>query len=565
MTNASKEPDALQGDRTPTGDVRIWQQRLVRGVLRALVVVGLLAVVVSSYYAYTQQLLWLIPFYWAAYLLILVMAFWRRAPYAAQVWSMIIMFYVLAFFDFATEGRGASARLFLLCLSFAAALFLGRREAFLSLVVIFLTSVGFAWAFSTGFITDYQEVDSTDPTGWASNIFVLVMLGTLIVVSLNYLVPRLGESLAQSRKLARELEEQRVQLEVQVEARTADLARRSAQLEAASQVARDAAAIREVRLLLQAAVDLISERMGFYHAGIFLLDDRYAVLRAASSEGGRRMLERGHQLEIGGAGSGEPVGIVGHVAGSGQPRIALDVGEDAVFFDNPDLPNTHSEMAVPLLVGQRVVGVLDVQSVEPEAFSEQDVTVLQTLADQLTLALENARLLQETQERLQQISTLASERERTGWQRLAAERPAWGYTYDGMEVVPTEQAPAVDVAAGAEPELSVPLRVRQATVGRLDLGLEGRTPTSEEVELAQAVADRVGQALERARLFQETQHRAAQEQLIAEVTDKMRRAGDMDTLMQVAVREMAAALGTPNAFVQFGRLPGAPDEQNSDT
>jgi FOG: GAF domain len=199
------------------------------------------------------------------------------------------------------------------------------------------------------------------------------------------------------RELTRELEKrvgertrQLAETSLRLQEANRDLARRTAQLEAASEVARRAAAIRDVQTLLDETVRLISQRFGFYHAGVFLVDEagEYAVLRAASSEGGQRMLARGHRLAVG------EVGIVGYVAGTGKPRIALDVGEDAVFFSNPDLPHTHSEMALPLKVGERVIGVLDVQSVEPSAFTDEDVAVLQTMADQIALAIENARLLQ---------------------------------------------------------------------------------------------------------------------------------------------------------------------------
>ncbi len=141
-------------------------------------------------------------------------------------------------------------------------------------------------------------------------------------------------------------------LEEQVARRTAELARRTAQLEAAATVAREAAEIRDLDTLLNETVRLISDRFGFYHAGIFLLDERgeYAVLQAASSEGGQQMLARGHRLAVG------KVGIVGYVAATGQPRIALDVGEDAVFFDNPDLPLPRSAVALPLPGGGRALG-----------------------------------------------------------------------------------------------------------------------------------------------------------------------------------------------------------------
>ena len=165
------------------------------------------------------------------------------------------------------------------------------------------------------------------------------------------------------------------------------VAQRTHQIQTASEVARDAGFIRDVDTLLDQVVRLISERFAFYHVGIFLTEGEDAVLRAASSEGGRRMLERGHRLAVG------KVGLVGYVTGTGKPRIALDAGADAVHFASPDLPHTRSELALPLRVGASVIGALDVQSNEPNAFDDHDLVVLQTMADQLAIALENASLL----------------------------------------------------------------------------------------------------------------------------------------------------------------------------
>ncbi|NIM92414.1 MAG: GAF domain-containing protein [Anaerolineales bacterium] len=164
---------------------------------------------------------------------------------------------------------------------------------------------------------------------------------------------------------------------------------RTKEIRLAADVARDAAAVRDVDLLLGEAVRLMSERFGHYHVAVFLLDsDReVAILRAASSEGGKRMLERGHRLPIG------TTGVIGYVTETGEPRIALDVGKDAVHFINPDLPDTRSELALPLTVSGDIIGVLDVQSTQENAFSETDVLILQIIADQLAIAVENARLL----------------------------------------------------------------------------------------------------------------------------------------------------------------------------
>jgi signal transduction histidine kinase len=180
------------------------------------------------------------------------------------------------------------------------------------------------------------------------------------------------------------------------------LERRAVQIQVAAEVARDATATREMDTLLNRAVSLIRDRFGFYHAGIFLNDEKgeWAILRAASGEAGQEMLLKEHRLKVG------EMGIVGYVAGSGQPRIALDVGRDAVHFKNPWLPDTRSEMALPLQLGSKVIGVLDVQSNLEAAFDSEDIAILQTMADQLAVAFETARLFDATRRQLEELIVL---------------------------------------------------------------------------------------------------------------------------------------------------------------
>jgi GAF domain-containing protein/HAMP domain-containing protein len=164
------------------------------------------------------------------------------------------------------------------------------------------------------------------------------------------------------------------------------LQRRAIQLEAVTLVGRAVTSILNLDGLLLEVVNLIRARFDFYHAGIFLLDEsgQEAVLRQATGEAGQRMLARQHRLAVGGQ------SIVGWVTAHRQPRVALDVGADAVHFKNPDLPHTRSEMALPLIVGDRLLGALDVQSIEEAAFDEEDVAILSLMADQVASAIDNA-------------------------------------------------------------------------------------------------------------------------------------------------------------------------------
>ncbi|MGC9397598.1 MAG: GAF domain-containing protein [Anaerolineae bacterium] len=342
-------------------------------------------------------------------------------------------------------------------------------------------------------------------------------------------------------------------LEDRIAARTAELEELAEQMRVSAEVGRMATTVLDPEELQRYIVRLISERFGFYHAGLFLVDEekRWAVLRAASSEGGARMLERGHRLQAG-------TGVVGRVVETGEPYLALDTGEDAVYFDNPDLPETHSEVALPLRARGRIIGVLDVQSRDPEAFTPENVTVFQGLADQLALALSNARLYREAQDRLDAMQQIYGEFSRRSWQRLLRTQRG-GYRYSSQEGLSreTEWSEAMRSAArngelafdvsgddGEGAELAVPVSVRGRTIGVLDLRkpADAGAWTPAELEVVQALVEQMGPTLESTRLFSETQQRAAQERLTAEVTARLWETLDVDTVMRTALREIGEAL-----------------------
>jgi len=392
--------------------------------------------------------------------------------------------------------------------------------------------------------------------------FLLTFLAWLSSQNLNH-------ALQQTRQAARRWQDLNKTLEQRVADRTRDLEHRSVQLQTAAEVARDAATVREPGELLNRAVNLIRDRFGFYHAGIFLVDDQreYAVLRAATGEAGRRMLEQGHRLKVG------EVGIVGYVTGRGEPRIALDVGTDAVHFENPLLPGTRSEMALPLRVGEQTIGALDVQSQEEAAFDENDVAVLQTVADQLAVAIENARLLHEMQQTVRELEMASGHYTQEAWRStVRSRRRPYGYRYQRLGIEPvTEQPPEAHqawrrgqpvittVQSGTETDeqftvntLAVPMKLRGQVMGVLDLRFAGERVSSETVSLVEEVASRLALALENARLLEETQQRAERDRLIADITARVRSSMDPETILQTAVRQLGAALGADQAFVRLG-------------
>jgi GAF domain-containing protein len=396
------------------------------------------------------------------------------------------------------------------------------------------------------------------------NVVVTDMVVLIAALILDSRDARYEDSLAQAEAYARELDAQRAALEE----RTRDLARRARYHEATAAVARDAASLLDVQALLSRVMALISQEFGFYHAGIFLLDPsrEWAVLQAASSEGGQRMLARAHRLRVG------QQGIVGYVTGRHEPRIALDVGEDAVFFDNPDLPDTHSEMALPLRARGEVIGALDVQSIEPAAFGEEDVAVLQTLADQVAVAISNARLFQQAQESLEAERRAYGEWGRQAWANMVHARPGLGYRYREGEVSKIEQDKGVEAETSSTrlPPLALPVAYRNQAFGTIvaHKPVGAGAWTEEEVTLLRTLVDQLGVTLESARLFQDTQRRAAHDRILGEVATHMRETLDMDVVLQTAVREIGEALGITEVQIRMGgsrlREPGPLDRAGGD-
>ena len=341
------------------------------------------------------------------------------------------------------------------------------------------------------------------------------------------------------------------------------LTRRAVQLRTAAEVARDATALRTLADLLNRTVSMIRERFGFYHAGIFLVEgirqDAYAVLRAATGEAGRRMLERGHRLKVGGE------GIVGYVTGVGEPRVALDVGVDAAFFDNPDLPETRSEVAIPLRSRGEVIGALDVQSAEPDAFSQEDVEVLQILADQVAVAISNTRLFQQAQESLEAERRAYGELSLEAWRELVQTGGDLEQRYDPYRILPADaswreemvraiqETRMVSGRDGSASTLAIPLRVRDRVVGVLDAHKPPGAGdwTEDELILLQALVEQLGVAIESARLYGDTRRRAAQDRLTSQIAMRMRESLDVRKVLETTADELYETLGLEKVVIRL--------------
>lgn len=378
--------------------------------------------------------------------------------------------------------------------------------------------------------------------------------------------------------------------------------RRAVQLQTASEIARDISGSLDINELLVEAVSLIRERFNFYHASIFLLDGtgEYAVIREATGEAGAQMKRAGHKLKVGSK------SIVGYVTSSGEPLVVNDITRDATYFANPLLPDTRSEIAIPLKVGARTLGALDVQSNQPYSFSEEDINVLRILADQLSIAVVNSELFAETQEHLSQhrllhhvttaaasgttldealasaaqglqvtlggdrVAILLANREK----QMLEVRAVAGYSEEVKQItVPFGEGVTGWVAVNHQPqriddvlkdpryiqaganirsELALPMVYRGEVLGVLNVESDQPSAYSEnDEELLGTLGGSLAAIIANARLLEQIRHQADRERLLFEVTSKIRRSTDIQTIMATTATELSKALGARRAGIKI--------------
>jgi GAF domain-containing protein/HAMP domain-containing protein len=356
----------------------------------------------------------------------------------------------------------------------------------------------------------------------------------------------IGQMAAAFNQMAAELKSLYTDMESRIQERTATLEKLTGDLRASSEVARAATTILEPNALLSHIVELLSQRFDFYHAGIFLLDDTRteAVLQAASSMAGKRMLARNHKLRLG-------QGIVGHAIQEGEARASQIVHEDSAYYNNPDLPETRSELALPLRARGQIIGALDVQSELENAFTADKVAILQTLADQVALALENANLYQETQQRFEEMRHLYSDYSRKAWDEVMRSRGGISYRYtpeSGVQFDPGQPGLSIENSQAIHTKdnaLAIPIKVREQIIGvmkvRKPAGNSEWTP--ENLGLLDSITEQLGVALDSARLFSETQGQAQRERLVGEINARIRQTLDVEAVLRTATNEIYQALG----------------------
>jgi GAF domain-containing protein/HAMP domain-containing protein len=313
------------------------------------------------------------------------------------------------------------------------------------------------------------------------------------------------------------------------------VAERTAQLEATNEVGRVASSILDPDELISNVVNLITDKFGYYYTALFIIEDSgtWAELAYATGRAGSILKERHHRLAV------ASNSMVGYAITNRRARIALDVGDESIRFDNPLLPDTRSEIALPLVVGDHVIGALDVQSKTESAFGASDIDVLQNMANQVAIAIENARLFQSSQILLDEMRSTNQKYMVSSWSEIT--RSAGKIEYQTRSPVSPEEK-----LYTAE----IPLSVRDQILG--DLIVQGDEEWSpEQKRLLEAVATQAAFALENARLLNESQQTALRERIASGITERIWSSQSIDGILQTAVRELGRALEASEATIEL--------------
>jgi DNA-binding LacI/PurR family transcriptional regulator/GAF domain-containing protein len=343
---------------------------------------------------------------------------------------------------------------------------------------------------------------------------------------------------------------------------------RAVQFQTVAQVSRATSSILDLEMLLQEVVNVIQKRFDLYYVGLFLAEesgeqaaalDRWAILRAGTGEAGQQMIAQGHRLKV------DESSMVGWAISQRQARIALDVGYagEIARFNNPLLPATRSEIALPLISRGGVIGALDAQSLHPEAFSDEDVEVLQTMADQVALAIGNAQLFQQVQDSLEAERRAYGELSQQAWQTLLQTRSDLNYVCDERGIMPATAAtePHMRVAAQTgeaavatedERAVALPIKVRDQVIGVINVHKpEQGAWTQEQIVLLETLTEQLGLALESARLYQDTQRAAVRERIIGQVSGRIRQEFDLEAVLKTTVDQIQQVLGLDKAAIRL--------------
>ncbi len=500
-------------------DLRVWQEQSLQFLLIGFFALSLIfTLILLNISSASKGISFLLGFVFttSSSLTLLLL---RKFSYRIRSIAFLIVFYIFATVIFIQNGWGGVALLLLLAFSFLATIFLYQRPSRIGIGLSIGTLLFWAVLRSSRLVPGIEE----------SSILLNLVLDVLLVLFIgvvgNFAISALKKNFIFEHNRFLNSESLNNDLSMELETQRTSLEKRVYQLRTASEITQTTSSILDQQILLQKVADLILERFDLYYVGVFLVDEanEYAVLKYGTGDPGRRMMAAKHKLAVGG------YSMIGWATQTRQSRIALDIGEEAVHFDNPMLPETRSELALPIISPTNVFGAMTIQSKLVNAFEENDVLILQSVADSLSISLENVSSFQKNQKALEDIRIL----------NKAYIKQAW---WDPLDVdqnlkMDFENPQALEIPENPN-TVEIPLLLRDEKIGHINLEINGPELPSETKEFLNSISAQTIVALENARLIEESHMAAMQEQQLNALTEQFSRASSIEEILKTAVIEL---------------------------
>jgi GAF domain-containing protein len=514
-----KVPDYLD----PEDQLKIWQERILHSLFLAGAISGIVFSLLFASTAIKEHNFSLISSTIGLFVVCLVFFALRQISYWFRSIIALATIYVFSNIIYFNSGWTGISIILLLFFSFLSTTLLYQGPSRLGLVLSLTTLLVWATLRLTNIISGVGLAFTVNSL--ALDLLIVLLTG----FSTNLVISSLKSRYLELDSANKSLQTEQKALQEQMQTQTTMLERRVKQLRTAAEITKSTSSILDPQLLIRQVVDSVRDRFDLYYVGVFLVDAMkdFAILQYGTGEAGRKMVANRHRLAVGG------YSMIGWTTQTRQTRVALDIGDEAVHFDNPLLPDTRSELALPITTNATLYGAMTIQSDRPGSFDENDIVVLQSIADNLAIALENNSSFELTQKALEEIRVLNKAFVQQAWGEAIASHGKLTAEYIKPDLQPT----SAEIKT-----VKIPLYLRDEVIGEINLDLAGDEITQNELEFLQSVSAQTSSALENARLIDETQRAATREQKLNSLSTQFSRALTIEDILKTAVTE-------------FGKLP----------
>jgi|GEM_PF-613013 len=530
-----------------------WRELFIVTILRIASVLGIALIAISFSTATLTDRILFLGLYLVLFLITVL-----PAIYSVRAFLLLFIMFIVGVNSIMAWGPWLDGNVFFVAFIALAALLFDQRVDIIALLVSIFTFVLIAVLQQLGI---YQfrspNVPVTTLIDWASYTINFSIISLLLVIAISQFKSEFTHVVQDMQKTFKMLESEREQLEDRIHERTDELETRAIQLRSSAGISRTIAEMQDISELMETTTRLTSDQFGYYHVGLYLLDERKktAFLQAASSTSGKQLIGQGFRVEP------DRLNLINLVVEHNRPYIASDM-DNVNFVRDANFPLTRSRMILPLTVRNDVIGILDMHSDQPQSFNTQDAEVLQTLADLVAISIDNVRLINETRNLVHQLEANTSAQTRETWTKFTSRhKPAYQYTPAGVR--PLFANNQQDNTEG----LRIPLILHGQNIGNIILKRKGSITTWSERErtLVEKVANQVALALENSRLVDETQKNALRDQVIANISARVRETLDVESVLRTATTELRRVFDLKEAEISIGtpQAENAPSRKNT--